>query len=36
VRWKRGQTQDERFAAFESRVRSIIHYATLLVERGKL
>jgi aminoglycoside phosphotransferase (APT) family kinase protein len=36
VRWKRGQTQDERFAAFESRVRSIIHYASQLVERGRL
>lgn len=36
VRWKRGQTQDERFAIFGSRVRSIIHYAAQLVEQGKL
>ncbi|MBE3560142.1 MAG: phosphotransferase family protein [Ktedonobacteraceae bacterium] len=27
VRWKRGQTQDERFATFGTRVRSIIDYA---------
>ena len=36
VRWKRGQTQDERFAIFGSRVRSIIHYASQLVEKGRL
>ena len=30
VRWKRGQTQDERFAAFGSRVRTLISYATQL------
>ena len=35
VRWVRGQTQDERFAVFGSRVRSIIHYAAQLVEQGR-
>jgi aminoglycoside phosphotransferase (APT) family kinase protein len=35
VRWVRGQTQDERFAAFGSRVRSLIHYAAQLVEQGR-
>lgn len=34
VRWKRGQTQDERFAIFGSRARDLILYATQLVERG--
>jgi aminoglycoside phosphotransferase (APT) family kinase protein len=36
VRWKRGQTQDERFAAFGPRVRNLVLYATQLVERGRL
>ncbi len=33
VRWKRGQTQDERFAAFGNRVRALIEYAARLAER---
>ncbi|HZU70418.1 MAG TPA: phosphotransferase family protein [Ktedonobacteraceae bacterium] len=33
VRWKRGQTQDERFAAFGNRVRALIEYTARLVER---
>lgn len=36
VRWKRGQTQDERFAAFGPRVHELIRYAAQLAERGKL
>ncbi len=36
ARWKRGQTHDERFASFGSRVRSIIMYAAELAERGRL
>ena len=36
ARWKKGQTQDERFAAFGGRVRNIIEYATQLAERGHL
>lgn len=36
VRWKRGQTQDERFAAFGDRTRSLIIHAYQLVERGRL
>jgi aminoglycoside phosphotransferase (APT) family kinase protein len=27
VRWKRGQTQDERFGAFGDRVQMLIEYA---------
>jgi len=36
VRWKRGQTQDERFAVMGSRTRSLITYAARLAEAGKL
>ncbi len=36
ARWKRGQTQDERFASFGSRVRNIIIHAAELAERGHL
>jgi aminoglycoside phosphotransferase (APT) family kinase protein len=36
ARWKRGQTQDERFASFGGRVRNIIVYAAQLAERGRL
>jgi len=32
VRWKRGQTQDERFGFFGGRVRSLIEYAARLTE----
>jgi aminoglycoside phosphotransferase (APT) family kinase protein len=35
VRWKRGQTQDERFAAFGNRVRALIAYATQLAMRTR-
>jgi aminoglycoside phosphotransferase (APT) family kinase protein len=35
IRWRRGQTQDERFASFGSRVQHLILYATQLVERGR-
>jgi aminoglycoside phosphotransferase (APT) family kinase protein len=34
VRWKRGQTQDERFAVFGKRVHYLIGYAANLAERG--
>ncbi len=33
VRWKRGQTNDERFASFGDRVRNLIIYAARLVEK---
>lgn len=36
ARWKRGQTQDERFAIFGSRVRNLLLYTAHLAERGKL
>lgn len=36
VRWKRGQTQDERFVSFGARVRSLILHASQLAEQGKL
>jgi aminoglycoside phosphotransferase (APT) family kinase protein len=36
VRWKRGQTQDERFAIFGSRVRDLIVYTSRLAEQGRL
>jgi aminoglycoside phosphotransferase (APT) family kinase protein len=36
VRWKRGQTQDERFAIFGNRGRNLIVYANQLVEKGHL
>lgn len=35
ARWKRGQTQDERFAAFGSRVRTLIQHAARLAESGE-
>jgi aminoglycoside phosphotransferase (APT) family kinase protein len=35
IRWKRGQTQDERFASFGSRVHHLILYAVQVVERGR-
>ena len=34
VRWKRGQTHDERFATFGDRVRNLIVYAAQLMEKG--
>jgi len=36
IRWKRGQTQDERFAFYGTRVRSLIMYAAQLIEKGHL
>ena len=36
ARWKKGQTQDERFAIFGNRVRDVILYAARLTEGGKL
>ena len=36
VRWKRGQTHDERFASFGDRVRNLIIYAAYLVDKGTL
>jgi aminoglycoside phosphotransferase (APT) family kinase protein len=33
VRWKRGQTRDERFGAFGNRVRALIEYSAQLAER---
>ncbi|MBV9231438.1 MAG: phosphotransferase family protein [Chloroflexi bacterium] len=36
VRWKRGQTQDERFAIFGTRVHKLIVYAAHLAEKGHL
>ncbi len=36
VRWKRGQTQDERFAVFGERVQQLMLYAAQLAEKGKL
>ncbi len=36
ARWKKGQTQDERFAIFGNRVRDVILYAARLSEREKL
>ncbi len=32
VRWKRGQTQDERFGAFGSHVHTLISYAAQLAK----
>ena len=34
ARWKKGQTQDERFAIFSSRVRDVIVYAARLAGEG--
>jgi aminoglycoside phosphotransferase (APT) family kinase protein len=36
VRWKRGQTQDERFAIFGDRIRNLMLYAARLAEQGSL
>ncbi len=36
ARWKKGQTQDERFADFDRRVRTLIFHANDLAERGEL
>lgn len=36
VRWKRGQTQDERFAIFGERVRFLMRYAIQLIEKEKM
>ncbi len=36
VRWKRGQTHDERFATFGDRVRNLIIYAAYLLDKGTL
>lgn len=33
ARWKRGQTQDARFAGFGNRVRALVEYAAQLAER---
>ena len=35
ARWKRGQTQDARFAAFGGAVRGLIEYAAALAERSR-
>jgi aminoglycoside phosphotransferase (APT) family kinase protein len=35
VRWKRGQTQDERFGVFGNRVRALIEYTAQLVEKTR-
>ena len=35
-RWKKGQTQDERFAIFGERVRDVMKYAAHLSQGGKL
>lgn len=35
VRWKRGQTRDERFEAFGNRVRALIEYAARLAESNR-
>ncbi len=36
VRWKRGQTQDERFAVFGKRVHNLLIYTANLVQQGHL
>lgn len=36
ARWKRGQTQDARFAVFGARVHTLIRYAAQLVDGNKL
>ena len=36
ARWKKGQTQDERFADFDRRVRTLIRHANDLAEKGEL
>ncbi len=35
VRWKRGQTQDERFGVFGNRVRALIEYTAQLAEKTR-
>jgi aminoglycoside phosphotransferase (APT) family kinase protein len=34
VRWKRGQTQDERFGIYGSRVQTLVRYAAQLADLG--
>jgi aminoglycoside phosphotransferase (APT) family kinase protein len=36
VRWKRGQTQDNRFSLFDSHIRTLINHAAQLAENGKI
>ncbi|MGF1472089.1 MAG: phosphotransferase family protein [Rubrobacteraceae bacterium] len=36
ARWKKGQTKDERFAAFGEKARTLILHSNTLVERGEL
>jgi aminoglycoside phosphotransferase (APT) family kinase protein len=36
ARWRRGQTQDERFGYFGSRIQSLVNHAARLAEAGKL
>lgn len=36
VRWKRGQTQDPRFAIFGSRIRILVEHAQRTMERGTI
>jgi aminoglycoside phosphotransferase (APT) family kinase protein len=36
ARWRRGQTQDERFGFFGTRIASLVSHAASLVEAGKL
>lgn len=36
VRWKRGQTQDPRFAIFGSRIRILVEHAVRTMERGSI
>ncbi len=36
VRWKRGQTHDERFATFGNRVQKLIEHAAYLAENAKM
>ncbi len=36
VRWKRGQTQDPRFAIFGSRIRVLVEHAVRVMEQGKV
>jgi aminoglycoside phosphotransferase (APT) family kinase protein len=36
VRWKRGQTQDPRFAIFGPRIRTLVEHAKRVAERGRV
>lgn len=36
IRWRRGQTQDPRFAVFGSRIRVLVDHAIQLAERGSI